>query len=77
MNTFEILLKNKLEDVDCNTQKLSRADRQGLEIVNRANYLKSTLDNILRDGGSAEDLETLVHDFDHLKSLMTRKFGKN
>ena len=74
MNTYELILQNKFADVDCNTAKLSRADRQGLEIVNRANYLKSTLDNLLRDGGSAEDLATLVHDFDHLKRLLTRKF---
>ena len=77
MNTFQILLTNKLQDVDCDQSKLSRADQQGLEIVNRAQYMMSTLENILRDGGSADDLSTLDHDFSHLKSLLTRKLGVN
>lgn len=75
MNTFQVLIENKLHNVNCNPAKLSRADQTALELINRAKYITSTLENILRDGGSQEDLDTLIHDFNHLKRLMERRLN--
>lgn len=73
--TYTQKTRAALRAVDGNPYKLPAETRRDVDIVARAEYMMSALQNILRDGGKMEDLETLEHDFGHLKSLMTRKFS--